>query len=55
MDLPDDLLPQAAIQNHHDDKPNPKSCATNTNNSNNPNENIALVNNTTATNPAKNN
>ena len=44
-----------AIQNHHDNHPKSKPCDTNTNNSNNPNENIGLVTKTTATNPTKNN
>ena len=54
MNFPETSPPPAAIQKHHDDNPNPKSCATNTNNSNNFNENTVLVKNNIATNPTKN-
>ena len=55
MDSLKNLPPPTATQNRHDDHPKSKPCATNTNNSNNPNENIALVTKTIATNPTKNN
>ena len=49
------LPPLTAIQNHHDEHPTSKSCATKTNNSNTPNENISLVTKVTASNSTKNN
>ena len=51
MDSPGNFPTQTATQNHHDDHPKSKLYATNTNNFNNPNENIVFVNKTISTNP----
>ena len=48
MDLPDDLPPPAAIQNHQNENQKQKSCATTANISTNTNKNIVLFNKVTA-------
>ena len=50
MDFPEDHPPPTAIHNHHDEHLKSKACATKTNNSNNPNENIELVTKATSSN-----
>ena len=55
MDSHENPPPPTVIKNHHDENPKSKPCTTKTNNSNNFNDNIALVTKATASNPTKNN
>ena len=55
MNSPENHPHPIAIENYHDEHPKSKQCATKTNNSNNFNENIALVTKATASNQTKNN